>query len=242
MLDLKIGCCGFARGIKNYFKTFKVVEIQQTFYQIPKIETIKAWREGASNDFEFCVKAWQGITHPCNSPTYKRFKGELKKPENYGFFKQTDEVYSAWKDVENICSILKTKYILFQCPGSFKPTEENIDNLINFFKKIRNSSFYYVWEPRGEEWSNELILEICEKCNLIHATDPFNRYPATKDTAYFRLHGSPPGDKIYYYRYSEYDLKELLNFCKKFKTVYCFFNNISMYEDALRFIELSSKL
>lgn len=238
---LKVGCCGFAHGMKQYFKTFKTVEVQQTFYQLPTLETAEKWRNLAPNGFEFCVKAWQGITHPATSPTYRRFKGELNKPENYGFFQQTEEVINAWRETEKICSILETRYVLFQCPNSFKPTDENIDNITSFFKTIRKPVFGFVWEPRGKEWSDEIVEEICEKCDLIHGVDPFNRLPVTKNIGYFRMHGSPPGEKMYYYDYNKKDLNKLLAFCSSFEEVYCFFNNINMYQNALEFIEILSK-
>lgn len=239
--NLKIGCCGFAHGMKKYFTTFKVVEIQQTFYQLPKLETAEKWRNLAPDDFEFCIKAWQGVTHPSSSPTYKRFRGKLSKPENYGFFQQTEEVINAWRETERICFILKARYVLFQCPGSFKPTDENIENMISFFKTIKNPVFCFVWEPRGEKWNDEIVKEICKKCGLIHGVDPFNRPPVTRNIGYFRMHGSPPGEKMYYYDYNIEDLVKLLGFCESFSKVYCFFNNINMYQNALKFIEIISK-
>ncbi len=36
---INVGCCGFAASQKKYFELFDVVEIQQTFYQIPEIKT-----------------------------------------------------------------------------------------------------------------------------------------------------------------------------------------------------------
>jgi len=99
---LKIGCCGFSKGMKTYLTRFNVVEVQTTFYQLPTIKTVEKWYSLAPQDFEFCVKAWQGITHQATSPTYKRFRGSLEKPENYGFFQQTDEVIRAWKETKKI--------------------------------------------------------------------------------------------------------------------------------------------
>ncbi|MCP2619421.1 DUF72 domain-containing protein [Candidatus Aminicenantes bacterium AC-335-K20] len=97
---IKIGCCGFPVNRPTYYRNFNVVEIQQTFYQLPKIETALKWREEAPLDFEFTIKAWQLITHPSTSPTYKRLKITLQNKENYGFFKPTKEVFSAWKETE----------------------------------------------------------------------------------------------------------------------------------------------
>ncbi|RLF23760.1 MAG: DUF72 domain-containing protein [Thermoplasmata archaeon] len=242
MALLKVGCCGFPNGLKNYFSRFKVVEVQKTFYQLPTVETAKKWRSLAPTGFEFAVKAWQGITHPVSNPTYKRFRGKLfGEPVNYGFFRQTEEVFKAWMETEKVCSTLKARYVLFQCPASFKPTDENIENITIFFRKVRNPGFRFVWEPRGKEWTDEKVSEVCKKCDLIHGVDPFGRQPVTRETAYFRLHGSPPGKRMYYYDYTEKDLKKLLEWCEPFEQVYCFFNNMSMFENALRFMRMVSK-
>ena len=241
MSKIKIGCCGFPKGIKKYFTEFDTVEVQKTFYQPVSLQSIEKWFKQAPLNFEFTIKAFQGITHPTTSPTYMR----LKKPlpgnlENYGFFRQTDEVYNAWKETEKIALALHVKYILFQCPSSFKPTDENLENITSFFNKISNSRYHFVWEPRGVNWTDDIILEICEKCNLIHCVDPFKQKPVTKNIAYFRLHGKPPGEKMYYYSYSKEDLKKLYEHCKNFRETYCFFNNIDMYKNALKFKEIVS--
>ncbi len=68
---VKVGCCGFPGGMRGYFSRFEVVEVQQTFYQPPRMETALRWRREAQADFEFVIKAWQLITHPSSSPTYR---------------------------------------------------------------------------------------------------------------------------------------------------------------------------
>jgi len=51
-MHVKIGTCGFSVGRKKYFKFFKIVEIQKTFYDFVKEETLNKWREEAPSDFE----------------------------------------------------------------------------------------------------------------------------------------------------------------------------------------------
>lgn len=241
MPSWKIGCCGFPKGMKTYFTRFNVVEMQTTFYQLPTIERAEKWCSFAPPDFEFCVKAWQGITHLAKSPTYKRFTGELQKPENYGFFQQTDEVLRSWKDTEKICSTLKARYVLFQCPASFKPAPENLENICWFFKTIKNPDYCFVWEPRGAAWTDDIVSEVCKKGDLVHCVDPFARSLVASEVAYFRLHGSPPGQKMYYYNYTEQDLNKLIDVSEAFNKVYCFFNNLNMYQNALQLVEIRSK-
>jgi len=56
--EVKVGCCGFSGGMRNYFGHFRLVEVQQTFYKLPKLETALKWRSQAPADFEFTLKAW----------------------------------------------------------------------------------------------------------------------------------------------------------------------------------------
>lgn len=55
--SLKIGCCGFPKGMKTYFTRFNVGEVQQTFYHLPTIQIAEKWYSLASQNFEFTVKA-----------------------------------------------------------------------------------------------------------------------------------------------------------------------------------------
>lgn len=234
---IKVGCCGFPINREEYFKRFKLVEIQNTFYQPPTLNTIKRLREKAPTDLEFSIKAWQIITHPYKSSTYRRLKERIGDPKNYGDFKYTEEVFSAWRRTREIAEILDAKVILFQTPNSFKPTDENIDNLRNFFDAI-DRSFIYAWEPRGG-WSLDIIESLCRELDLIHCVDPFHSRAVFGSINYFRLHGKP-----FYnlrYKYSDDDLRHLLNLCDKEEN-YVLFNNLSMVDDAIRLQNLIIKL
>ena len=79
---VKIGCCGFGISQAEYVQRFSVIEVQQTFYQQPKIETLRKWRSAAPANFEFALKAWQLVTHTAKSPTYKRLKRSLTATES----------------------------------------------------------------------------------------------------------------------------------------------------------------
>ncbi|MHC1567346.1 MAG: DUF72 domain-containing protein [Candidatus Syntropharchaeia archaeon] len=226
-----IGCCGFPRGMKEYFRTFRVVEVQKTFYKPPKVETARKWRKNAPEDFEFCVKAWQLITHPPTSPTYAKAGIKIEDKDRYGYFKPTNEVFHAWEKTKEICEILDTKIVLFQTPPSFEQEKENISNLKEFFSSI--SGFRFAWEPRGR-WDPDVLRETCAELNLIHCVDPFLSSQVYGNIAYFRLHGIGS----YRYRYNEEDLEKLKEMCKGKKIIYCLFNNVHMYEDALRFKEM----
>ena len=79
---------------------------------------------------------------------------------------------------------------------------------------------------------------ICRRYGLIHCTDPFRSLPVlTEPLTYLRLHGSPPGQRMYRYTYTDEDLRWLASELAKLEVeeVYLLFNNDTMYRDALRF-------
>lgn len=244
---IKIGCCGFPISMKKYFMKFKLVEIQKTFYELPKTETLIKWRENAPEDFEFSVKAWQVLTHPYSSPTWRKMKVKLKNKENYGFLKPTEENFKAWEKTLEACKVLKAKICVIQTPPSFNYTQENIKNIESFFNSVKRDEVKVAWEPRGS-WVNHLseIKKLCEKLDLIHIVDPLKREPAIiRETQYFRLHGLHPKKEVNYkYQYSIEDLKKLYHKIKvlsKAKEVYVLFNNLSMNIDAEKLLEISLK-
>jgi uncharacterized protein YecE (DUF72 family) len=216
--------------MKKYFEEFNLTEVQKTFYNPPKIETIEKWRKKAPEDFEFTIKAWQVITHPPSSPTYRKAGIAMK---NCGFFKPTKEVFEGWEKTNEIAKALNARIILFQTPASFKENKENEKNMVEFFSSI-GGEFIFVWEPRG--WGDEGIEKICKELNLTHCTDPFVAKPLHGEIVYLRLHGSHA--KMYRHRYSDEELQWLAKCFEDEKDVYVLFNNVHMYNDALRFRSL----
>jgi uncharacterized protein YecE (DUF72 family) len=72
---------------------------------------------------------------------------------------------------------------------------------------------------------------LCQELNLVHCVDPFQRSSVHGSPAYFRLHGRGG----YRSRYTDDDLRQLKTWCAQHAEVYCLFNNLSMWDDALCF-------
>lgn len=235
--DILVGCCGFALARGRYFRNFRLVEIQQSFYEPPKIETARNWRMQAPSGFRFTLKAWQLITHEPTSPTYRRLRTPIDPQGrgNYGNFRPTPEVFRAWETTRKLAAALEAELVVFQCPASFRPTAQHIQNMRTFFGSISREGIRMVWEPRGD-WPPDLVARLCEELELIHCVDPFHGLPAHGQIHYFRLHGITG----YGYTFTDQDLKRLLSWCRDKKT-YALFNNHSMAQDAMRFKMLLEK-
>lgn len=239
----RVGCCGFALSQKQYFETFELIEIQQTFYQPPENATLHRWREQAPDLFVFTLKAWQLITHEPTSPTYKRLRhlppnGRL---EECGSFRPTNTVFVAWERTVQAAYILKAEAIVLQCPASFKPTETNVANLRRFMIEAWNTINRLkwdvvpclVWEPRGN-WEPALVKALCRELQLVHCVDPSLGEPVTEPPIYLRLHGGPS----YNHQYTDQELTCLADRMRQWQSGWCLFNNRTMVQDALRLIRL----
>ena len=229
----RIGTCGFRNTKEEYAEVLSTVEIQHTFYQPPMVATLEKWRASMPKDFEFTLKAWQLITHGSSSPTYKRLRRILteKELQESGYFKPTEIVKEALETTLACAKALKARIILFQCPARFTPLPENIDNMMRFFRRIKRGKMNFAWEPRGREWTDEIVREICEELDLWHVVDPFARPTVTPTKCYFRMHGIPR----WRYTYEDDELYELAAMLPKRRLSYAFFNNITMRQDAIRF-------
>jgi uncharacterized protein YecE (DUF72 family) len=228
---IKTGCCGFAGAQAEYYRTFSCVEIDSSFYQLPKLATAARWRAAAPNDFQFALKAWQVITHRASSPTHKRTRLDDHDRQHCGHFGFNATIRWAWDETFAVAQELQAFLVLFQCPASFSPTPEHITNLRRFFEKAKRGKLQLGWEPRGA-WDAGQVAALCRELELVPVVDPFKTPPsATGKLQYFRLHGTT-GTK---HRYSDAELRELREFCRAKPTTYCFFNNIAMAQDAQRF-------
>lgn len=233
---MKIGCCGWAylresdfeKLIKRKYKTklqaysqlFSCVEINSTFYRIPKLNTAVKWRKEVDEidpKFEFTVKTSQIITH-------------VDKFEKSAFW--------SFDQMKGICKGLKAKILLLQTPAGFGPTKENVEKMKNFFRKIKREGLLLTWEPRGRWWNEpEKIESTCRDFDLINCVDPFRNEPQCLGSiAYFRLHGFGK-PSMYNYDFSKQELKQLAEKCRsiKAKTIYAMFNNAYCYKNAIEF-------
>jgi len=224
---IKVGCCGFPTSMKKYFENLSLVELNTTFYHYPRMETVEGWREKAPENFEFTVKAHQDISH----------KAGMKADE---------ECLQAFEYMKQICKTVKAKILLIQTPRSFRP--DKLADAEEFFAKVMREKLVLAWETRGQAWETTEMQESLgtslQKLNVTHVTDPLRLMPAySGEIAYFRLHGL--GEQMYYYQHTDTELRKLMELITPYekggREVYILFNNLSMFEDAIRFKEYLSK-
>jgi len=237
-----VGTCGFSGSMHSYFHSFCAVEIQQTFYSLPKVQTASKWKRLAPEGFTFTMKAWQGITHCRSSPTWKRARlPPGPSLDRYGDFKPTEEVFGAWEATRRFARELGVSFIVMQSPPSFKMSAQHEANLDSFFTSINRGGLTIGWEPRGD-WLRDppRLSRLFSRLNLVHVVDPFWDKPMSDlPISYFRLHGK--GRRYNYkYEYTGDDLHDLARLTSKSSVagpVYAMFNVIEMREVARRFLD-----
>lgn len=232
---IHVGTCGFCESHSRYYRDFDAVEVQQTFYRVVQEKTLERWRKEAPEGFTFAIKAFQGVTHPPNSPTWRR--SNVKPGKGVGLLRPTSEVLHFWRLTLKEAEILGARFILIQLPRSFRESEESFANAERFFELMDRGNFEIAVELRG--WSEKSIKRFVREFGVIDVTDPLVRVSLHRgETNYYRLHGRYESGRIVYrHSYSDDELgkirERVLGWNRSESFV--FFNNSDMCRDAKRF-------
>lgn len=226
-------------AMEDYPVHFPVVEIQHTFYEPPTADVFRRWLAYTPRTLEYTMKVWQLVTHAANSPTYRRLQRPLDVAAEPGSFRDSPAVEEGWRRSLRCAELLSATAMLFQCPASFTPSDENVTRMRRFFERIERPRARLLWEPRGSKWVAEraLALSLCREFNLVHVVDPFVTTPEPGHPVYWRLHGIT-GPR---HSYSDSELRRLAALLREVNLgdpAYVMFNNIPRVGDAKRFRRL----
>jgi len=196
--------------LEYFSKRFKTVELNNSFYRLPKEKTFLNWKERTPQNFIFSVKVSRYITH----------------------IKKLKECEAPWEEFLERALNLGPKLgpFLFQLPPNWK---ENLDRLESFVKMIekKGSGKNFAFEFRHQSWFSPSIYKFFRKhenLSLCFIDSP--RWPITEEITgkfvYIRMHG---GRALYSSNYSKSELKQLSgrikNYLNRGLDVYCYFNN-----------------
>lgn len=195
-----------SKMLNHYIQHFDSVEVNNTFYKLPRVEAMRSWAEGVPDNFCFAVKASRFITH----------NKKLIDPQNFlEKFLPVVEVLGA-----------KLGPILFQLPPKWRVNAERLDEFLSALPRYHR----YTFEFREPSWNNPQVLEILRRHNAAYCVYELAGYlsplEVTADWAYVRLHG--PGNK-YQGSYPLPVLKRwatlIAKWSKQLKAVYFYFDN-----------------
>jgi uncharacterized protein YecE (DUF72 family) len=219
---IRIGCSGWVykhwRGIlypeglpqllwfERYAEEFDTVEINNSFYRLPKGETFDQWRKQAPKGFCYAVKANRFITQAkklkdAAEPLERFLEPTLRLKEHLG-------------------------PILFQLPPRFRANLERLES----FLKLLPADQVHVFEFRDRSWFNNDIFHLldCYGAAFCVHDMPGLQTPrwASGKAAYVRFHGA---SGKYWGRYSDEALLSwtdwIVEQAASGRNVWCYFNN-----------------
>src|SRR5215472_746688 len=161
--------------LRFYSSRLSTVEINNTFYRMPKAELLAQWAEQVPDGFAFALKAPQRITH------FRRLK---ETGDSVDFFFQ-------------VASTLGDRLgpTLFQLPPNFPKDLSRLTDFLATLPKASRSAF----EFRHESWFEEPVYEALRTagCALCVAEDEDLATPkvATTGWGYLRLRRQDYGEK-----------------------------------------------
>ena len=197
-----------------YAEHFDTVEINNTFYQLPKQETFKNWHKQAPKNFLYTVKANRYITH------IKRLKDPSESLER--FFERVD--------------ILKENLgpVLYQLPPNFHKDL----NRLRAFMQVLPEERIAVFEFRHKSWFSDDTFQLLNEFNAGFCIHDLAGVPTpriiTGNIIYVRFHG-PTGK--YQGNYSKPALQNWTKWIKQrikeVRSLYAYFNN-DIHANAVR--------
>ncbi len=195
-----------SRWLEYYAEHFNTVEINNTFYHLPKEQTLQHWRQIAPKGFLYAVKASRYITH------IKKLSDAAEPLEL--FFERV--------------RLLKGTLgpVLYQLPPSLHKDLGRLEAFVGLLPRKPRAIF----EFRHQSWYEDNTFELLDKLGVgfcVHDM-PGNESPriVTGDIVYVRFHGTSgryAGD------YPESQLRDwamwLKSQAQNARAIYAYFNN-----------------
>jgi uncharacterized protein YecE (DUF72 family) len=198
--------------LSYYASQFNSIEINSSFYKIPRGRTYKNWAGMVPDHFRFTAKLWKGITHE----------------RNFSFTGKDLEVFMAAID----CLGEKKGCLLIQFPAK---TEMLVSEFVRLLKAVRKLDPQETWrvavEFRHMRWYDDIIAGILNeyRAGLVLHDMPASATYALNEKApfvYLRFHGEK-GDYRGSYTgpFLENKAADIRTWLKQGKVVYAYFNN-----------------
>jgi uncharacterized protein YecE (DUF72 family) len=151
-----------------YGKRFRAVEINNTFYHQPTLESVKSWTKDVGGDFRFALKAPQQITHRLR-------------------LQNADEAVAQFLEVAKVLG-RRLGPLLFQLPPNFKKDLTRLSAFLKVLPRRRRIAF----EFRHASWFDDEVLGLLRArrvalCIADDDNDLSVPFAATTDWGYLRL-------------------------------------------------------
>src|SRR5690348_11934004 len=153
--------------LAHYATRMPIVEINNTFYRMPKPESIQSWRSQVPDSFRFAIKVPRRISH-------------IKRLRDCG-----EELGFLLRALEDLSPCLGS--LLVQLPPHARCDEAALAGFLTLVPEGTRVAF----EFRNETWHVPAVFELLESRNAAlvqsESDEKFEPLPWTADWAYLRL-------------------------------------------------------
>ncbi len=162
----------------EYARIFSSVEIDSTYYGIPRATSIENWRRSVGDDFRFSLKTPSSITHE------RRFTN-------------ADRIFGIFLDRIRPLGP-KLGPVLVQCPPDFSPSRENRNALFGFLETELPSDIRVAVELRDARWYDaELYAQARANHFALAVTEGIHSNIALAAQIVAEMANDPPADFAY---------------------------------------------
>jgi uncharacterized protein YecE (DUF72 family) len=185
MEPVRIGCSGWSyddwraglyagvpqrRRLERYAEVFDTVEVNATFYRLPKESTVEGWVEQTPADFSFAVKGSRYLTH------IRRLRDLDRGLRRF------------WEPLEPLRAARRLGPVLWQLPENFHRDDAVLDEFLAALPPAR-----HCLEFRHPSWFAPAVGRLLDQhgAALVIADDPRRDLPTAKPLGplvYLRLH------------------------------------------------------
>ncbi|MBI4100890.1 DUF72 domain-containing protein [Candidatus Microgenomates bacterium] len=201
--------------LSYYGQHFQTVEINNTFYRLPKPQTVHNWYHSTPDDFVFAAKLSQFITHR------KRLIADEQTKQ------AIDRFYKTLVHLKQ-----KLAVVLVQLPPNLPQDNQRLDAFLALVRanELDRTSRLAI-EFRHPSWFNDGTFAILSQHNIANVTAHSSNKEViskvlTADFAYLRFHSS---GRLYSSSYSNNELdywaKYIMRIQPKLRHIYIYFNN-----------------
>jgi uncharacterized protein YecE (DUF72 family) len=196
-----------SRWLKHYATLFDTVEVNSTFYRLPRREVVARWVEQTPEGFVFAIKSSRYLTH------VKRLKDLGPGAERF------------YERIEPLLASPKMGPILWQLPGNFRRDDDRLSAALEQLRSGR-----HCFEFRHESWFASEVYELLRSHGVAlvigdHPERPFQAYELTADWTFVRFHYGRRGRNG---NYSKRELEEWAGRIERWRRlveVFAYFNN-----------------
>ena len=193
--------------LEFYARHFDTVEVNATFYRLPRETAVANWVHESPQEFVFAVKMSRYVTH------IKRLRD---LPPSLELF---------YSRIRPLVGSPKFGPVLWQLPGTFRRDDERLRQALEQLPPGR-----HCFEFRHESWFAEEVYELLRSHGVALVigdtpTRPFQAHELTADWTFIRFHHGTRG------RNSNYSERELEEWAVRIEgwaaraDVYAYFNN-----------------